>query len=262
MIGRYNPHLIQKRIFPLFDSLQSEISLKDDVISQAEKIWTGTLSWNNPFRTKYSVAPEIMSEYGIDTVRIAEITSSDHPPDEILLESSYRWLSWIHSQTIPNPNSPEPNWNPDPWIIAAFTARDHLLRRRRLYVSLSVIKKAWKLSPVDSRTHLSGKALAFVLLLPFAPCIARTVLSEITGNFPSLSLERLCESFYPRQAVRIGFQRGGWRWEVVDAPAFNKDPREFLGKLPWIKKVVEGREWNVREEKDGWLICLNLPNRK
>ncbi len=262
MIERYNPHLIQKRILPLHDRQQGLISLEEDVISQARNIWGGNPKWSNPFRTQYQAAPEIIGEYGIDVARIAEITNSNRPPDEALLESSHRWLSRIYARTLPAKKPAKQKWNPDQWLIAALAARDHLLTRGKMYVALSVIKKAWKLSPIEHEAGINEKTMAFVLLSPFAPCLAQTLLTRTDGTFPATNLEELCESFYPRQAVKVGFYGGGWNWEVVDSHAFKKDPMGSLMEFQWIAKVVKGREWSVRKDNEGWLICLNLPNGK
>ncbi|HNW36667.1 MAG TPA: hypothetical protein PKM25_17140 [Candidatus Ozemobacteraceae bacterium] len=261
---RYNPHRIAREAcsWPQTQPLRQE-SLDQAVRHRAARWWSGSDDWTPLTGGTLSVAPETAAEYGYDAVCIASLTAGNGVPDTALLESAFRWLSLVHDHSTDARRSlsgsdENPLWDASPWLAAAFTARDHLVLRGHAYPALAAMRKAWKQSPPDSAAPASGMRLIWSLLLPFAPLLARFLLGQ-TGDWPPASLETLAEPFMPRQAVRIALEQGGWNWVVVDAGRFQTEPVRELADIRWIANALGNRSWTVRNEGEGWRVCLSQP---
>lgn len=264
MSVRYNPHRIARDASRWSPTFPSEGSFEADARQRALQSWSGRECWLPIDAMPIPVAPEIAAEYGYDAICIACLTAGDALPDEPLLESAHRWLSLVHerseSAAAPAVNAPEGSaWDAAPWLSAAFAARDHLVLRSHPYPALAAIRKAWKQAPAGPGVPIEGLRLIWILLLPFAPLLARSFL-ERTGGWPTASLEKLAEAFLPRRAVRVALERGGWNWIVVDARRFESEPDREIAGIGWIADALGGRPWTVRSEGEGWRVCLNRPS--
>jgi len=263
MIERYNPHFIQKQSFPWLPPKIST-SLEEDVISRADAIWAGTSPFFLPFLENSEILPEFLNEYGIDAVRVASLSQPGNASDSDLLEAAFKWLASIHDYVGEgNIRRKDNEWRPQIWLWAAFSSRDHLLKRGRVYPALAALRKAWKISPVTDFTPAAGKKLAYLLLTPFAPVLGMFLWQKFfPGEIPE-KLENIAASFFPLQAVRFGIERSGWKWEVVNYPEFRENPARYVLNFGWVARALAGKEtWDLRQIEEGWKICLNLPHKK
>lgn len=260
MIGRYNPHQIQKEVASLPTDSESPAEFLADLRFRADQAWKGAIRWVPPTQSLTDISAENFREYGIDCVRLAFLTASNRCPDATLLESSHRWLALTYSQlTTPAREAASMSWNPDPWLWAAYTSRDHLMNRSKPYPALAAVRKALKRSPLSSDLPFAAKALALALLFPFAPCLAVHFLRE---TLPLPGIPVLAAAFLPRAAVRIFLEKSGCQWEVVDILELEKNPRACLGAIPWVEKSLSRQPWNLESVPDGWKIFLNRQNSK
>lgn len=261
---RYNPHRIAREASCWPSSSASQGTLEADVRHRARHCWNGRDSWASTDGAFLPVEPETAAEYGYDVICIASMTAGKASPDTALLESAWRWLSLVfdHSEAALSHGADDTGgnaWDASPWLTAAFAARDHLVLRGHPYPALAAVRKAWKQSPAGIAVPAAGLRLIWSLILPFAPLLARHFL-ERTGGWPTASLERLAGPFMPRQAVRIALERGGWNWIVVDAGRFSAEPAGELAGIDWIANALGDRSWTVRNEGEGWRVCLNRPS--
>jgi len=218
--------------------------------------------------------PGGLAEFGLDATRLACLTAPKGSiPDLDLLASAWRWLAgfyeswagWRSTSSAAAPGSskassvtPEGAWDPRPWIRAGAEARDHLLRRTRVYAGLAALRKAWKQSPVTPETPLAGKRLALLLLVPFAPVLMRALGGVEESSLRPLDrgLSRPLTAFPPWHPLCITLARGGRRWEALDRQGIEDSPYERLAELPSLAATLRGCAWEARPVSDGWLIEL------
>jgi len=253
IISRYNPHFLQKTTSQKFTLFIRRTSRILNVQSLAACLWNNDCEPESKTPLEISSNAEILEEYGIDAVRIADITSAWATPENSILESSLRWLAAVHDHAM-GLRSTEKKWDAAPWLQAAFSAKDHILIRGKIYPALASIRKAWKNAPLTLETPISGLILGFSLLFPFAPILSKWMLDRIS-SWPPPAIEALSQHFPPQKAVRISIEKGGWIWEVFDSNLFEKNPKESIFTLRWVQRIVKNHDWTIRHSKEGWQIC-------
>jgi hypothetical protein len=269
MIDRYDPRHIEKATRHLLSD-SPVAGIIEDTLNRAQAVHRGQFlaipdlsrmsnlsnlsgpsNLSNP-----SIPPDILREYGADAVRMAYLTCPRGFPDETLLESCFCRLGRIRER-FSRPESGR--FDERIWLRAAGAMSDHLVRRNRPYPGLAEWCAAWKRSPVALDTVMPGKSLVLSLLDPFAPHLSAW-LAEIL-RVPRKAPAELTEAFPAFCAVRIGLERGGWQWEVFPRAAFGLAPLACLRSLPWIQKGFPGVPLSLREEHEGWKICIPRPVR-
>ena len=253
MIDRYHPRQIEKatRQF-LGDPL--EVGLEEDTRARARAVWDNKRQ-PIPDLGSLPLASDILREYGADAVRMAYLTCPRTFPDETLLESCFCRLGRFQLAAAREVG----RFDEGLWLKTAGAMGDHLLRRGRTYPALAGLCAAWKQSPPGIDTSEAGKRLVISLLEPFAPHLSAW-LADTFKVCPG-SPRELAEAFPPWRAVRIGLERGGWQWEVFPREEFSRAPLACLRSLTWIQRGFSQVPLSLREELDGWKICILRPDR-
>lgn len=272
-VRRYHPHALQKQLRDLPSLLLPETgSLHAETLYRARWWWEDPIVSSEPSDlwpagdSPYLQAPPGgLAEFGQDATRLAGLTAPEGSvPDLDLLASTWRWLAGFYEAFVGwrGPDLAEDDsctsaWDPRPWIQAGATARDHLLRRSRVYPGLAVLRKAWKEAPITPSTPLAGKRLALLLLIPFAPVLMRVLgLDKAIMCLTDRGLSRHLSAFPPWKPVCITLSRGGRRWEALDQQGLDASPYERLAELPFLAATLRDCTWKAQPVSDGWLIEL------
>jgi hypothetical protein len=262
MIGRYNPHEIQKKK-PDWTPLPEE--LKEDVVHEVltrfRHEWYGPVCSWSPFQVQLPLPLSVRREYGEDVARLTCLTSCDESFAEAHQEAAYRWIAHFFAEGhLTQPVALSEGEQERLWLRSALEAGDHLLERKKIAPALGTLKGAWKKSPLRTSVLPRLQHLILGLFSPFVPVL--TSFFRERYALPHLPIGEMLREFSDWVPLRLGFAGGGWRWEVVAREVWQREPRGCLLEIPWIRRAVTGDGWMLNHVEKGWQICLNLPRKK
>lgn len=249
---RYNPQSIEKQVrkWPVFFSVKE---LKEDILLRLNQLLgLSEKNWCDPFSVAIPFDEETIYEYGVDACRLSLINSNSIKEAETLLESSYKWISKINDDYFKKINNTL--FNPIPWLEALVQMEDHIKTRKASRLALSLVMKAFKISPPHSELKDRDKALVAACLFPFIPIFVTSKLLETT-EIPTI--KEIVDSYNEYYSVRVCLEKGGWHWYVFIRENFERDTLSELKKIKWIKKATFGKNIVVKEKGGGLIICFS-----
>ena len=251
----FNPHSIQKQARKWPVSFYSN-NLNQDIKARIQQIWqTQIEKFYDPFKIEFAVDEDLITEYGLDCCRLAQIEAQGSKPDINLLESAYKWLNKFTQQL----NEPDDNsqFMAPIWFEAALRTKDHILSRNKIQSGLATTKKALKTSPLCKGMSKNDFQLVLCCLYPFIPL----TVGHYNNIYFSSNLPQTVPgifSYYPELIMinyRIG--NGGWYWTVVNKDEFLGAPMATLKNIKQVKLATKDRNASLKKVAGGYHICLN-----
>ncbi len=258
MIEKYNPHSLQKqaRKWPVFlsdASLPQPKTLNEDMQDRLSEAWTGILKSPYPICSTSKIPEDFMEEFGIDACRVAAISPGNNREIEHALELAFKWVGSVFS-SFTNIAAAKTSFNSCIWVEAVFASRD-LLNKNKAYQALARLKKAQKLSPINTGLSKPDQAIILAGLFPFIPI---TVGSLAFRNEICLSegIEALIASMADIVVIKYSIGSSGWNWGAFNKDAFENSKKNCFNSLPIVKKSFGNKEYQIKQVKNGFKLCL------
>lgn len=258
MSSRYNPHSIEKqaRKWPasLFSGEQY-FDLKSDLLFRQRQIWALEPDnlWKDPFKAIIQIDPDLISEYGIDAARIAQITAQNREITINLLESAFKWLSRFDNCFFNN-DLTKVNFDSAVWLEALLQANETIFACDYVYGGLALIKKARKLSPPTANLDNNQLLLVTTAIYPYCPIYSRyKAVSEV---YPPATCFQLIKLYKEYACIRFSVKKNIWHWKVFPREVFESSPIEALRQIVWVDKMLQNKKIELNTTMEGIQICF------
>ena len=256
MTSRYNPHQLEKyanrtfgtatdTLFSLFDDVVQRVSL----LRQAEP-----LPLLGPFTANLMVSEALLSEYGHDATRIAQISSQNQSPKLAQLESATKWLARLDYASKNKASGPTP-FSARPWLTAILQGYDQVVRRQQPHLGLSLVRRAFRLSPPTA--DISGREQALIRSCLFPWCPVWVSCYPKVSVQPPNTVNEVCAMFPELICLRLALPAGGWHWQILNRAEFEREPVNELKRIKWIKKAAGNKDISLQKVAEGVRLCLS-----
>ncbi len=182
------------------------------------------------------------------------------------LESAWLWLSDVHDLMAGlRKGSPKAGESVSTWLTTAVEVPQAVCEQHRAGFALSLLRKAWKLSPLTHASPAELLGLFLCLLEPFAPILGWTLRQHLALPLraPTEWCQAVGSKFQEYQLIHLQIDRGARHVVVVHTQEWQTNPLQALARCrTWAARLLSDPHWTLINQGETWLLTRSATRSK